>query len=277
MCDKKFIDLGNLQQHRKLHDSETPLPCPKCEKFFAQPNYLKNHFETAHATVKPFQCQSCEKRFAMFRMLNKHMKSHLGERMKKKEKTFKCESCIKSFSLRINLIKHRFIHKWQAKCICGDNFHYYLLFPKKLRPSEWTELTDCFVSRVELFHPYFHPVSHLVRNNTKICWGKWLNIFWTNNVCFKNNTNLLNKCRFFGPIVGCFTSGSTSLNTVSWSSLKWIETTDIEYRISSSQRIETFRLLQAQNNCMCCIKIPLKPVCPKFKTHRHLKRLPFRF
>ena len=111
MCDKKFIDLGNLQQHRKLHDSETPLPCPKCEKFFAQPNYLKNHFETAHATVKPFKCQSCEKRFAMFRMLNKHMKSHLGERMKKKEKTFKCKSCIKSFSLRINLIKHRFIHK----------------------------------------------------------------------------------------------------------------------------------------------------------------------
>ena len=112
MCDKKFFDLTNLQQHKKLHDSETPLPCPKCEKFFAQPNYLKNHFETVHATVKPFQCQCCEKRFAMFRMLNKHMKSHLGERIKKKEKTFKCESCIKSFSLRINLIKHRFIHKW---------------------------------------------------------------------------------------------------------------------------------------------------------------------
>ena len=82
---------------------------------------------------------------------------------------------------------------------------------------------------------------------------------------------------FCGPIVGCFTSGSTSLNTVSWSSLKWVETIDIEYRISSSQMIETFRLLQAQNNCMCCIKVPLKPVCPKFKTHRHLKRLPFRF
>ena len=114
-CDKKFIDLTNLQQHMKLHYAETLYPCPQCEKLFGQPNYLKNHFETAHATMKPFQCQICKKEFAMFRMLNKHMKSHLRKPMNKKEKKFKCESCIKTFSLKINLIKHRFIHKWRLQ------------------------------------------------------------------------------------------------------------------------------------------------------------------
>ena len=56
------------------------------------------------------------------------------------------------------------------------------------------ELFDCFVPCVELLHPHFHPIGNLSINwNTK-------------------------HFQFFS-----FTSGSTSLNTVSWSSLeKWL-------------------------------------------------------
>ena len=60
-CDKIFVGLPFLQNHRKKHcDENGYLPCRFCDKYV--PNYAKlsGHINVKH---KPMYCKDCDKTF----------------------------------------------------------------------------------------------------------------------------------------------------------------------------------------------------------------------
>jgi len=76
-CDKKFRQLGHLQQHIRIHTNDRPYQCAHCEKAFKQKSQVNQH-ERIHTGEKPYQCNICFRAYPQAGQLYSHKKSSHG-------------------------------------------------------------------------------------------------------------------------------------------------------------------------------------------------------
>lgn len=139
-CNKTFVQLQGLINHRLTHTGERPYKCYSCEKSFTQLDYLKKHVRT-HDQQRPYSCSLCYKPFHRLCDLQRHLVMHTGEMpyqcdecgktfsnyySKKRhqlshsgEKSFKCNSCDKAFSHIEYLKKHLVMHTGERPFVCN--------------------------------------------------------------------------------------------------------------------------------------------------------------
>ena len=104
-CKKSFMKVHKLKIHRATHNqnAEKLYQCDKCERRFAELEYLKKHLYR-HLGIKSFACSLCPARFAAKNGLESHMSTHT------KERNFKCEICDSKFTKLQTLSLHLKIH-----------------------------------------------------------------------------------------------------------------------------------------------------------------------
>ena len=91
ICDKRFAQVRELNQHKKVHLDSMSYICV-CKKLFASQERLDAH-SVLHNNDKSFECLICQKMFLRKNELNEHNGS-----VHKEEKPFACPYCDKTFS-----------------------------------------------------------------------------------------------------------------------------------------------------------------------------------
>ena len=97
----------------ETNDKKTSVhSCPKCEKNFERPRFLKNHLEFVHQGIVKNKCSSCGMCFERHEYLKRHVRDkHL-------EKKFQCESCAYKTAIKANLDTHRRTHTGEKPFAC---------------------------------------------------------------------------------------------------------------------------------------------------------------
>ncbi|XP_038135310.1 gastrula zinc finger protein 5-1-like isoform X1 [Cyprinodon tularosa] len=103
VCNKGFLRLSQLEEHKSSHQSSKPFRCLECGKSFTQKTRLKTH-QRVHTGERPFSCSICGKRFSRQDNCMRHERFHSGL------KPFSCRQCGKSFTVLGNLKIHQVIH-----------------------------------------------------------------------------------------------------------------------------------------------------------------------
>ena len=111
-CGSKVKGKYGLKEHLKRHT--TSIKCPKCDKVFNSPDFLRKHKYNIHNKKERVSCQECGSTFKAVEYLRKHMKfTHLL----KDAGRWKCDDCNKVFSGQGALINHKRIHSKEGfKC-----------------------------------------------------------------------------------------------------------------------------------------------------------------
>ncbi|XP_058838780.1 zinc finger protein 28 homolog [Topomyia yanbarensis] len=102
VCNRKFLDSGNLRNHKVIHSGERKYVCnyEGCNKTFALPGTLTVH-KKSHTQDKQFACDYCSKLFLYKWLLVKHLRTHTGE------KPYQCDVCQKKFSTTTHMHTHK--------------------------------------------------------------------------------------------------------------------------------------------------------------------------
>jgi len=74
VCQRQFIQSGNLKLHMRVHTKERPYHCPTCSRTCVSSADLKIHARS-HSGDKPFTCYVCQRRFVQLGGLKRHMAS----------------------------------------------------------------------------------------------------------------------------------------------------------------------------------------------------------
>ena len=113
ICEKKFSNKGNLNQHMNIHNKSKSFKCDVCFKVFNQKSNLAQHYKT-HTGEKPFACQVCDKKFARKIQLVQHQATH------SEDKSFKCSICPEGryFKTKHGLNQHMVFH-YEPKFACS--------------------------------------------------------------------------------------------------------------------------------------------------------------
>lgn len=104
ICGAGFYFNSKLAIHKLKHDpTKFQHQCSYCDKRFAEPHKLRNHFEI-HLNRRSHVCQQCGKGFNQKKTLSEHMKTHSNEQK------YSCEICGMRFKQLGTLKSHRKVH-----------------------------------------------------------------------------------------------------------------------------------------------------------------------
>ncbi|CAN9502765.1 unnamed protein product [Ophioblennius macclurei] len=104
VCNKGFLRLSQLEEHKASHQAVKPFRCLECGKSFTQKTRLKTH-QSVHTGERPFSCKICGKMFSRQDNCLRHERFHSGT------KPYSCKQCGKSFTVQGNLKIHQEIHR----------------------------------------------------------------------------------------------------------------------------------------------------------------------
>ncbi|CAH1117281.1 unnamed protein product [Phaedon cochleariae] len=146
LCQQTFARADYLRNHLKRHqeenesnrvkcrvpgkflrfkNTESPLPCRICGKYYNGIQKLKVHLQT-HLVVKRYACEYCDLTYKRWPSLKRHEKTHLES-----EDIFhRCNVCWKRFTTKGELDAHMSQHgNPRYRCqICEEQFHRKYLF-----------------------------------------------------------------------------------------------------------------------------------------------------
>ncbi|KAL3859331.1 hypothetical protein ACJMK2_009556 [Sinanodonta woodiana] len=127
-CEDVFPDRYTFKLHSKIHDGEKCFKCPECDYAALSQRHLEIHTLT-HSGEKPFQCDECEQSFRQKQLLKRHKNLyHTTDYVPPtpKDKEHECLECDKSYANKGNLVRHLAQHDSECSSDCkrrtdGDN------------------------------------------------------------------------------------------------------------------------------------------------------------
>ncbi|KAI5755583.1 hypothetical protein M8J77_018120 [Diaphorina citri] len=121
--DYQIQDLS-MDQYRELVQSKER-KCPKCEKEFSTPRYMRKHLREIHSAQKSHVCDQCGNQYKTKSSLGEHKKyMHSGKSRKKKYNKFQCNICGALHATKYTLRDHMNTHTGKKfKCdVCGNGY-----------------------------------------------------------------------------------------------------------------------------------------------------------
>ncbi|XP_046558877.1 zinc finger protein 184-like [Haliotis rubra] len=109
-CNKTFPDRYSYKMHNKNHDGEKCFKCDfgNCDYAALSQRHLDSHLLT-HSGIKPFECDECDQTFRQKQLLRRHRNlHHTPDYMPPapREKMHDCSECDRSFAHKGNLVRH---------------------------------------------------------------------------------------------------------------------------------------------------------------------------
>ena len=111
-CDQTFPDRYSFKQHLKTHEGEKCFKCDLCNYASVSARHLESHM-LIHTDKKPFLCDECEQSFRQKQLLKRHKNLYHNPEYippQPKEKTHECPHCAKAFRHKGNLMRHLALH-----------------------------------------------------------------------------------------------------------------------------------------------------------------------
>jgi len=111
-CDQTFPDRYSFKQHLKTHEGEKCFKCDLCNYASVSARHLESHM-LIHTDKKPFMCDECEQSFRQKQLLKRHKNLYHNPEYippQPKEKTHECPNCSKAFRHKGNLMRHLALH-----------------------------------------------------------------------------------------------------------------------------------------------------------------------
>ncbi|XP_059612710.1 uncharacterized protein LOC132259176, partial [Phlebotomus argentipes] len=111
-CDGLFPDRYTYKIHTKTHEGEKCYKCDLCPYASISARHLESHM-LIHTDQKPYQCEQCEQSFRQKQLLKRHINLYHNPDYVPpvpKPKGHHCPHCNRSFRHKGNLIRHLALH-----------------------------------------------------------------------------------------------------------------------------------------------------------------------
>lgn len=111
-CESEFPDRYSYKIHSKTHEGEKCYRCELCAYASISARHLESHM-LIHSDQKPFQCQYCEQTFRQKQLLKRHENIYHNpdyHPTEPREKNHNCPTCDKAFRHKGNLMRHMASH-----------------------------------------------------------------------------------------------------------------------------------------------------------------------
>lgn len=111
-CDKMFPDRYTYKVHAKTHEGEKCYKCDICPYASISARHLESHL-LIHTDQKPFECPQCDQAFRQKQLLKRHINLYHDKSYtppQPREKTHLCPHCDRKFRHKGNLIRHMALH-----------------------------------------------------------------------------------------------------------------------------------------------------------------------
>lgn len=111
-CDKLFPDRYSYKVHSKTHEGEKCYKCELCPYASISARHLESHV-LIHTDQKPYECDFCDQAFRQKQLLKRHINLYHNKGYvppPPREKTHICPHCERTFRHKGNLIRHMALH-----------------------------------------------------------------------------------------------------------------------------------------------------------------------
>lgn len=112
-CDHDFPDRYSYKIHAKTHEGEKCYRCELCPYASISARHLESHM-LIHSDQKPFKCQFCDQTFRQKQLLRRHENIYHNPEyvaVAPREKNHNCPTCHKAFRHKGNLMRHIASHE----------------------------------------------------------------------------------------------------------------------------------------------------------------------
>lgn len=119
-CDQRFFGSSERTTHMRRHTGEKPYKCDECSNAFISKSHLNTHKRNRHSDHRPFHCDECGYTFKQLRSLANHQLTHTDIR------DHRCDVCGRSFRQKSAFRVHMNIHtdnRPYTCSICDLGFH----------------------------------------------------------------------------------------------------------------------------------------------------------
>lgn len=116
-CDHDFPDRYSYKIHAKTHEGEKCYRCELCPYASISARHLESHM-LIHSDQKPFKCQFCDQTFRQKQLLRRHENIYHNPEYvaaAPREKNHNCPTCHKAFRHKGNLMRHVASHDGQGE------------------------------------------------------------------------------------------------------------------------------------------------------------------